>query len=221
MALLYLRAARLITKKDGFCRGQSFVQLSDMRGQMIFEANHYADVGAFQLYGNAQDVVVSGNTFERSAGVFSWSLAESDHDYCPNLRIQIEDTRIVEGNHVFNYVSNRLQDNGGGVEPYDIAVRDGGVQFTDNLPYAGALNRLIVLRGNQVANNGGIFVGGNTADVLIEGCTVARSTCGNFTEGTYAGGAEMVVQEQRCIAVDHKRATGVVTRNNRYIYTGN
>ena len=27
----------------------SFVQLSDMRGQMIFEGNHYSDVGAFQL----------------------------------------------------------------------------------------------------------------------------------------------------------------------------
>ena len=69
---------------------------------MIFEDNSYTDVGAFQLYGNAQDVVVSNNRFERSTGVFSWSLAESDHDYCPNLRVQIEGTRIIEGNHLFN-----------------------------------------------------------------------------------------------------------------------
>ena len=34
-------------------------QLSDMRGQMIFEANSYRDVGAFQLYGNAQDEVTT------------------------------------------------------------------------------------------------------------------------------------------------------------------
>ena len=64
-----------------------------------------------------------------------------------------------------------------GVEPYNVAVRDGGVQFTDHLPYSGALNRLIVLRDNHVLSNGGIFVGGNSADILVEGCRVGNSTC--------------------------------------------
>ena len=203
----------------------SLVQLSDMRGKMIFERNRYVDVGAFQLYGNAQDVVMSSNTFARSTGVFAWSLAESDHDYCPNLRVQIEKTRIAEGNHVFNYVSNRLQANGGGVEPYSVAVRDGGVQFTDHLPYSGALNRLIVLRDNAVANNGGVFVGGSSADVLIERCTVANSTCPDCSaegadQAMYCAKGAATVQEGRCIAVDHSRATGVVMRGNRYLEEG-
>ena len=83
--------------------------------------------------------------------------------------------------------------------------------------YSGPLNRLVVLRDNHVRSNGGIFVGGNTADVLVEGCTVANSTCPNATEGTHAGGSEPVAQAHRCIAVDRSRATGVVTRNNRYV----
>ena len=52
------------------------------------QLERYTDTGAFQLYGNAQDVVVKGNTFERATGLFSWVLAESDHDYCPNLRVR-------------------------------------------------------------------------------------------------------------------------------------
>ena len=167
-------------------------------------------------------MVVSRNTFERSTGVFSWSLAESDHDYCPNLRVQIEGTRVVEGNHLFNYVSNRLQANGGGIEPYNIGVRDGGVQFTDHLPYAGPLNRLIVIRDNEVQSNGGIFVGGNTADVLVEQCTVAKSTCANCSavgaaQAMYCDKGAAMLQEQRCIAVDRSHASGVITRGNRYI----
>ena len=39
---------------------------------MIFDGNHYRDVGAFQLYGNAQDVVVANTVLERSTGVFAW-----------------------------------------------------------------------------------------------------------------------------------------------------
>jgi hypothetical protein len=68
-----------------------------------------------------------------------------------------------------------------------------------------------------VRSNGGVFVGGSTAYVLVEGCTVANSICRNYTEGTDAGGTEKLVREQRCIAVDRLRATGVITRGNRYI----
>ena len=48
--------------------GTSLVQLSDMRGRMIFDANRYTDGGAFQLYGNAYDVIVANSILTRATG---------------------------------------------------------------------------------------------------------------------------------------------------------
>ena len=68
----------------------------------------------------------------------------------------------------------------------------------------------MVLRDNHVRNNGGVFVGGSAADIVVEGCTVANSTCANGTNPA-------VEQVERCFAVDRTHATGVVLRGNRYV----
>ena len=83
---------------------------------------------------------------------------------------------MLEGNHVYNYVSERLLKNGGSIEPYSIGVRDGGVQFkSPPLPYAGPLNRLVVLRDNAVMSNGGVFVSAGDSHTDISHCSVSVS----------------------------------------------
>ena len=192
----------------------SLAQLSDMRGQMIFDANEFTDTGAFQLYGNAYDVVVANTVFTRATGLFSWALAESDHNYCPNLRVQFLGNRVVEGAHMFNYVSDRLGNEGKVMmEPYTFNVVTDGVQFGGGggdqppLPYAGPLARLVVLRRNTVDSNGGIFLGGASAGIVMEHNVVANSTCLPRHGVSQSLGA--------CIGVDRAHLSGViVTRGN-------
>jgi hypothetical protein len=58
------------------------------------------------------------------------------------------------------------------------------------------LNRGVVLRGNVCASNAGIAIGGSTADVVVEGCTVRRNEVG--------------------IAVDNATTSGVWLRGNSF-----
>lgn len=116
--------------------------------------------------------------------------------------------RAHAGNNLFNYVSTRLGNEGPSVEPYSVAVVSGGVQFSspDPLPYAGPLTRLVVLRRNEIQNNGGIFIGGSSSDVLVEHNTVANSTCLPRLNASQAAGG--------CIAVDATHAANVLLRGN-------
>merc|ERR1712048_792340 len=51
-------------------------------------------------------------------------------------------------------------------------------QYDLDLPFQGAINQFIVWRRNQIFNNGGLVVRGNTADVLVEATEVQNSSVG-------------------------------------------
>ena len=187
----------------------SVIQLSDMRGRMIFDGNEYTDVGAFQLYGNAYDVVVANSMYTRTTGLFSWALASSDHDYCPNTHIELLSNEVNEGNHLFNYVADRIGSNGIGVEPFDVNIVS--ENYGGDLPYRGPLTRFVAMRGNIIHSNGGLLVSGASADVVVENTRVANSTC------PAAIGGVPLRMDVRCVAVDDTRSSDVVLRGNKYI----
>ena len=47
-------------------------QVGPFKGKIIFHRNRYEDGGAFQLYANAADVIVSEHRFARTEGLLSW-----------------------------------------------------------------------------------------------------------------------------------------------------
>ena len=79
------------------------------------------------------------------------------------------------------------------VEPYSIGIL-GSDQDDEHSPYQGPTNRLVVIRRNEVLNNGGIVVRGHTTDVLVEGNQIHNSSVG--------------------VAVNRTEASHVLLRNN-------
>ena len=85
----------------------SIVQLGPFKGRFIFDENRYEDCGAFQLYANAADVIVSKHHFARAEGLLSWGRATGGHVYAPNIRVQFVDNVVEEGNHMWNWSARR------------------------------------------------------------------------------------------------------------------
>lgn len=50
------------------------------------------------------------------------------------------------------------------------------------------LNRGVIFRGNVCANNAGIEIGGNTADVVVENCVVRQNDVGIVVDNTTTSG---------------------------------
>ena len=48
------------------------LQVGPFKGEIIFHRNRYEDGGAFQLYANAADIIVSQHRFARTEGLLSW-----------------------------------------------------------------------------------------------------------------------------------------------------
>ena len=81
----------------------SVLQTGPFRGRTIFVGNTYQDGGPWQLYGNAHDWIVSGQRMARTAGIISWGRGRKEPNFCPNIRVQIVDCVIEEGNHINNW----------------------------------------------------------------------------------------------------------------------
>ena len=113
--------------------GTSRVQVGAFKGQIIFHRNAYADSGAFQTYGAAQDVVVSEHTFERVEGLLSWGRTYGGNAYAPNTHVEFVRNVFVEGNHLWNYNGSYPYPHPKTIEPYSIGVRD---RVSDFFPFS-------------------------------------------------------------------------------------
>ena len=124
------------------------------------------------------------------------------------MHIELLRNTVTEGNHLFNYVANRLGSNGIGVEPYDLSLVSDS--YGGELPYHGPLTRFVVVRGNAVRSNGGLLVSGASADVVVEGNRIANSTCPDEIGGV------PLRMDGRCVAVDSTQTSNIVLRGNWY-----
>lgn len=164
----------------------SVVQVGPYKGMILFHRNRYEDGGAFQLYANAADVVVSEHRFARTEGLLSWGRAGGGAVYAPNIRIQFIGNVIEEGNHLWNWNATYPYPHPKTVEPYWIGVlgSDQDVQPCEPAPHGscdpanpnpskpthfqGAINHLVVIQRNEILNNGGIEIRGHTTNVSGE-----------------------------------------------------
>ena len=171
----------------------SIVQLGPFKGRFIFDENRYEDCGAFQLYANAADVIVSKHHFARAEGLLSWGRATGGHVYAPNIRVQFVDNVVEEGNHMWNWNATYPYPHPKTIEPYSIGILGSdqdpqpcepfphgakGCKMGNGTAFQGAINHLVVIKRNTIKNNGGIEVRGHTTNVLVEGNAVRNSSVG-------------------------------------------
>jgi hypothetical protein len=159
----------------------SLLSIVPFRGDLIVTGNTFTDGGAIQLYAMAINVMVSENTAVRTSGFLSWGLNPHNWGVQPNFFTSFINNSVAVGNAWGGQT--------GGFAT--VSASDQG-----NL----TLNRGVVLRSNVCASNAGIAIGGNTADVVVEGCSVRRNNVG--------------------IAVDNATTSGVWLRSNTFEEVG-
>ena len=127
------------------------LQVGPFKGEIIFHRNRYEDGGAFQLYANAADIIVSQHRFARTEGLLSWGRFNGNvgsatnsvkprtpltlnpnatqytcrphtYRYCPNLRVQFVDNVVEEGNHMWNWNATYPYPHPKTIEPYWIGI---------------------------------------------------------------------------------------------------
>ena len=186
----------------------SLVTLVPFQGHIAFVGNRYSDGGAVQLYGQALGCVMADNTFERTGGLAAWARSIDPHGWGTNQRNMLRDNTFVEGNHVYNYATkpNSADDPaasayfpGGSktLEPWTIGslTNDQGMPVEHSAKranFTGAFNRLIVIAGNVIENNGGIVVRGTSANVLVERNVIRQSDVGIHVNLTTTKGGVVV-----------------------------
>ena len=163
----------------------SQIQVGPFKGRFLFLQNEFIDGGAFQLYANAVDVIVSEHKFARMEGLLSWGRAAGGGVYCPNIRVQFLDNQVIEGNHVWNYNGSYPYPHPKTVEPYSLGIL-GSDQDDAHTAFQGALNMLIVLKRNTIHNNGGIVVRGHTTNVVVENNPIMHSSVGVHVNHSHA-----------------------------------
>lgn len=173
----------------------SFVEIMPFRGRIIFSRNHYEDVGAFQFYGHAIDVVVSENSMARGSGFLSWgqwrgwtpaSATESatklpgeagtmGNGVQPNLNILYADNTVLEGNSWQNYNST----GGSGCGTPNCWYAPSGTGTGPNVfvhvpmesegePTPSATYLAVVHRRNSALSNGGMWIGEGSWNTIVE-----------------------------------------------------
>lgn len=179
----------------------SRVQLGPFKGRILFVGNRYEDGGGFQLYANAADVVVTDHHFARTEALLSWGRAASSHTYAPNLRIQFVGNIVEEANHMWNWNATYPYPHPKTIEPYFIGVLGsdqdsqpcvppphGPAHCTPSapLPFQGAINHLIVIKKNEIMNNGGIDIRGHTTNCLVADNILTNCSVGVHVDNTHA-----------------------------------
>ncbi len=165
----------------------SFIEIMPFRGRIIFSRNHYEDVGAFQFYGHAIDVVVSENSMARGAGFLSWGqwrgwtpaelgdTGTMGNGVQPNLQILYADNIVLEGNSWQNY--NSTGGSGCGTPNCWYAPAGTGTgpnvfvhvpMESDGEPTPSATYLAVVHRRNAALSNGGMWVGEGSWNTLVE-----------------------------------------------------
>jgi hypothetical protein len=175
----------------------SQVQVGAYKGQIIFHGNEYTDAGSFQTYGAAHDVIVSEHVFTRTEALLSWGRTYASlfggHNYAPNVHVEFVRNTVVEANHMWNYNGSYPYPHPKTIEPYFIGVlaTDQAVQPCSPYPhqpksckpgkpapFQGALNHLVIVRKNEIRNNGGIAVRGYSTNILVADNVIRESSVG-------------------------------------------
>jgi len=160
---------RLVAKRDGrrvevdrpwtvLPDKTSRICIGPFRGHNLFIGNTIEDGGAFQLYAAAHESIVAENHGARMDGFSVWGLNPHGWALQPTWFSQFLDNEIVEGN------AYGSRTGGFGTVAYD---ESGG--------QPGPLVRGAVFRRNVCRNNASINIGGLTAGVLVEHCTVKHT----------------------------------------------
>merc|ERR1712087_668195 len=90
-----------------------------------------------------------------------------------------------EGNHVWNYNGSYPYPHPKTVEPYSIGCLASD-QDDAHTAFQGPLNHLVVIKRNQIHNNGGIVVRGHTANVVVERNSITNSSVSVHVNSTHA-----------------------------------
>ena len=178
----------------------SYVEVMPFRGRIIFSRNQYDDVGAFQFYGHAIDVVVSENVMARGTGFLSWGQwrgwtpagAETADEpgitgvmgngVQPNVQTLFADNTVLEGNSWQNYNSTggsgcgtpycwyAPTGTGSGPNVFVHLPMEAGGQPTPSATYLA-----VVHRRNSALSNGGMWIGEGTWNAVVEDIALNNS----------------------------------------------
>ncbi|MDF2926434.1 MAG: hypothetical protein K0R57_5348 [Paenibacillaceae bacterium] len=138
--------------------------------------NEFTDTGAFQFYGTAINMVMSGNKMTRGAGIHAWGLVYGG--YQPDWYVDIVDNEVVDGNYFHWYGIN---DNWSGAS-FIRATSQG----------SSTLNMGTLIRRNRVKDSTYIHLAGGNypdglKDAIVEGNRIEGSARGIVVEGRING----------------------------------
>jgi hypothetical protein len=148
----------------------SQIQIGPFRGHNLFIGNTVTDGGAFQLYAAAHDSIVAENRGARMDGFSVWGLNPHGWGLQPSWFCQFLDNEIVEGN---------------GYGP--VASSFATIGYDESGARPGPRVRGTIFRRNRCDNNASIAVGGLTADVLVEHCTIKHCDRGIVVQKSVDG----------------------------------
>jgi len=153
----------------------SVVSIVSFNGRALIIGNHFEDANWVNAgYGTSIDVICAENQLFRCADLMNYGL-RGQHGFQPSWHVQYFDNVVSEGQTSISSSSGHR----------------------DAEKYAGPITRWIIHRRHTLAadNSGGLSLGGNVRDVVIEGCVLNYPTSS--------------------IKID-EHASGVLLRNNRF-----
>ncbi len=150
---------------------QSHFVLAQMRSQLLFLDNTDRDGNPFALYGTASDVVIAGNSLERTGGLHAHGMFKSVPE--PSWFVQFFGNRIVEGNSVRGPFSYMVPASDSWLGFFDRGIRG---------PLTYPQNRVGVMRGNTLENNAFLAAHGRVKNMLMENNLVREADCGIVIE---------------------------------------
>jgi len=127
----------------------SIITIAPYRGQLIVSGNRFEDANWVNMgYGSSLDVICANNTLFRCSQLLNYGLNLPDGQQ-PSWRVQYFNNEIHEGFTTVDIMS-----------PHKPDLFDGSV------------TRYVVNRGTHIFpdNSGGIKIGGNATDVIVEHC---------------------------------------------------
>jgi len=146
---------------------ESYYSIAQVRSKLLFVDNQDRDGNPFALYGSAVDVVLAGNTLQRTGGLHAHGMYKGSPE--PSWFVQFLGNEIREGNSVrgpFSYV---------------VPAADSWLGFFDRgirKPLTYPQNRVGVMRRNVLHNNAFLDSHGRVKNLLIENNLVKNSDKG-------------------------------------------
>ncbi len=152
---------------------ESYFSVAVVRSRLLFVDNSNRDGNPFALYGSACDVVLSGNTLERTGGLHAHGMYKGVPEPC--WFVQFLGNQVLEGNAVrgpFSYV---------------VPASDSWIGFFDRgikRPLTYPQNRVGVMRRNVLHGNAFLDAHGRVKGLLMENNLVKNADRGAVIESS-------------------------------------